>query len=118
MTLLILRITIDSTVDDVLAVQGVVGDHAVDRFPHPQTVGIVVKGGGGRAVGHLLQLPALLPCVRPHAVGEGIANLVVGNGRAVVGEMVVHIAGVVRRGVVGYPGQQIASVLRKATWPL
>ena len=81
-------------VDDVLAVQGVVGDHAVDRFPHPQTVGIVSKGGGGRAVGHLLQLPALLPCVRPRAVAQGIANRVVGNGRAVVGGQLVLPVGI------------------------
>ena len=87
--------------DDVLAMQNVVGNHAVDRFPHAQALSVVNEGRGGTALAHLLELAAVLPGVGPGAVGQGIANIVVGNRRAVVGrELVLPVAvavGVVNR---------------------
>ena len=48
-------------VDDVLAVEGVIGDHAVDRFAHPQALGVVNKAGGGAGLAHLLEFADGLP---------------------------------------------------------
>ena len=72
-------------VDDVLAVESVVGDHVIDGLPHTQALGVVDKAGGGAALAHLPELVAVLPGVDPGAVGKRIANGVVGNRRAVVG---------------------------------
>ena len=55
-------------VDDVLTVEGVVGDHAVDRFAHPQALGVVNKAGGGSGLAHLLELASVLLCVGPGTV--------------------------------------------------
>ena len=80
-------------VHDVLAMQNVVGNHAVDRFPYPQTLCIVDEGSCGSALAHLLELAAILPGVGPGAVGQGIANIVVGNRRAIEGgELVLPVA--------------------------
>ena len=88
-------------VDDVLAMQNVVGDRSIHRFPYPQALGVVNKGGGGATLAHLLELTAVLPGVGPGAVAGGIANIVVGNRRAIVGrELVLPVAvavGVVNR---------------------
>ena len=88
-------------VHDVLAMQNVVGGRSIHRFPHAQALGVVNKAGGGAALAHLLELAAVLPGVGPGAVGERIANGVVGNGRAVIGgELVLPVAvavGVVHR---------------------
>ena len=51
-------------VDDVLAMQNVVGDRSIHRFPHPQALSVVNKAGGGAALAHLLELAAVLPKVR------------------------------------------------------
>ena len=61
-------------VEDVLAVQGVVGDHAVHRLTHAQAIRVVEEGGGSAGLGHLLELPAFLPGVRPGTVVGRIAN--------------------------------------------
>ena len=80
-------------VHDVLAMQNVVGDRSIHRFPHAQALGVVDKAGGGAALAHLLELAAVLPGVGPGAVGERIANGVVGNGRVVIGdELVLPVA--------------------------
>ena len=49
-----------------------------------QTVGIVGKIPGSTAVGHGSQLSAVLPGIGPGAVGEGIADAVVGDGLPVI----------------------------------
>ena len=61
-------------VDDVLAMQGVVGDGAAQSLADAQAIGVVKEGGRGAGFGHLLQLAALFPGVGPGAVGEGIAD--------------------------------------------
>ena len=63
----------------------IAGDHTVDRLAHAQALSVVHEGSGGAALGHLLELAAVLPGVGPGAVGKRIANGVVGNRRAVVG---------------------------------
>ena len=55
-------------VDDVLAMQGVVGDGAAHGLADAQAIGIVKEGGRGAGFGHLLQLAALFPGVGPGAV--------------------------------------------------
>ena len=80
--------------DNVLAVQGVVGDHAVHRLPDSQIIRIVEEGGGSARLGHLLELPAFLPGIRPGTVIGRIANGVVGNGGAVVGGHLVLPVGI------------------------
>ena len=86
-------------VDDVLAMEGVVGDHTVDGLLYPQALGVVHKAGGGAALAHLLQLTVVLPGVGPGAVGERIANGVVGDRRAIVlGQLVFPVAVPVRIG--------------------
>ena len=60
--------------NNILAVQGVVGIYAVDGFADTQAIGIVSKSIRGAGLGHLLQLTALFPGVCPCAVGEGIVD--------------------------------------------
>ena len=69
-------------VDNVLAVEGVVGHRAVDRFLYPQPFAVVPerRRGTAAAVYHLPELPALFPGVAPGAVTGGIANRVAGYG--------------------------------------
>ena len=76
-------------VDDVLAVEGVVGVNAVNGLFHPQALGVVNKAGGGAGLAHLLELAAVLPGVGPGAVAGRIANIVVRNRRAVVANQLV-----------------------------
>ena len=83
------RVTALGQVDDIFSVEGVVGDHAVDGLLYPQALGVVHEGSGGAALAHLLKLAAVLPGVRPRAVGKRIANTVIRNRRAVVGSKLV-----------------------------
>ena len=79
-------------VDNILAVEGVIGDHVVEPLAHAQTLGVVNKAGGGAGLAHLLELVAVLPGVGPGAVAGGIANGVVGDRHAVVGgELVLPV---------------------------
>ncbi len=80
--------------DDILAVEGVVGDHIIDGLLHPQTFGIVDETSGGVRIAHLLKLAAILPGESPGigapyvsrfcACLNRIANGVVFNGCSVV----------------------------------
>ncbi len=81
-------------VHDVLAVEGVVGVNAVNGLFHPQALSVVDKAGGGTALAHLLELAAVLPGVGPGAVGERIANGVVGDRDAVEGGELVLPVGI------------------------
>ena len=69
-------------VDNVLAVQGVVGHRTVHRFLYSQPFAVVLERRCGTAatVLHLLELPALFPGVAPGAIIGRIANRVAGYG--------------------------------------
>ena len=53
---------------------------AVDRLGNALAVGIVAVGDAVAALAHRRQLAAVLPCIGPCAVGQGIAYGVVGDG--------------------------------------
>ena len=76
-------------VDDVFAVQGVVGHRAVDGFLYPQPFAVVLERRRGAGLAHLLELPALFPGVVPGAVTRRVANGVIGNGGSVIGGQLV-----------------------------
>ena len=68
---------------NILAVQRVLRHHAVDRFLHAQAVRIVDELRRHARLLHLLQLPAVLPSVRPRPVIQRIANRIIANCAAV-----------------------------------
>ena len=68
---------------NILAVQRVLRRHAIDRFLHAQAVRVVHKLCRHARFLHLLQLPAVLPSVRPRPVAQRIANRIVANCAAV-----------------------------------
>ena len=57
--------------------------HAVDRFLHAQAIRVVHKFSRHARFLHLLQLPAVLPSVRPRPVAQRIANRIIANCAAV-----------------------------------
>ena len=67
-----------------------VDDNRFDRLAHAQALGVVDKAGGGAGLAHLLELVSVLPGVGPGAVGQGIANIVVGDPCTIV--LIVSIA--------------------------
>jgi len=52
----------------------------VDRLGNTLAVGVVAVGDAAAALAHGRQLAAMLPGIRPRAVGQGIAYGVVGDG--------------------------------------
>ena len=72
-----------SHMHNILAVQCVLRHHAVDRFLHTQAVCVVHKFSRHARFLHLLQLPAVLPSVRPRPVVQRIANRIIANCAAV-----------------------------------
>ena len=64
---------------NILAVQRVLRRHAIDRFLHAQAVRVVDELRRHARFLHLLQLPAVLPSVRPRSVMQRIANRIVAN---------------------------------------
>ena len=72
-----------SHMHNILAVQRVLRRHAVDRFLHTQAVRVVHKFCRHARFLHLLQLPTVLPSVRPRPVVQRIANRIVANRAAV-----------------------------------
>ena len=64
-------------VHDVLAMQNVVGDRSIHRFPHAQALSVVNKAGGGAALAHLLELAAILPGVGPGNISRQIADAII-----------------------------------------
>ena len=67
-------------VDNVLAVEGVVGHRAVHGFLYPQPFAVVLEGRCGAGLRHLLELPALFSGVAPGAIIRRVANGVAGYG--------------------------------------
>ena len=57
----------------------IVGD-AIDGFGDSLAVGVVGVGDTSSIFFHAHELPAMLPCVSPCAVREGVADGVVGDG--------------------------------------
>ena len=72
-----------SHMHNILAVQRVLRRHAVDRFLHTQAVRVVHKFSRHARLLHLLQLPAVLPSVRPRPVIQRIANCIIANCAAI-----------------------------------
>ena len=68
-----------SHMHNILAVQRVLRHHAIDRFLHAQAVRVVDELRRHARFLHLLQLPAVLPSVRPRPVAQRIANRIVAN---------------------------------------
>ena len=66
--------------DNVLAVEGVVGHRAVHGFLYPQPFAVVLESRCGAGLHHLFELPALFPGVAPGAVTRWVANHVAGYG--------------------------------------
>ena len=64
---------------NILTVQRVLRRHAVDRFLHAQAIRVVHKFSRHARLLHLLQLPAVLPSVRPRPVAQRIANRIIAN---------------------------------------
>ena len=60
--------------DNVLAVQGVVGHRAAHRLTDAQTIRIVEESGGSARLGHLLELPALLLSIHSGAIIDKASN--------------------------------------------
>ena len=59
---------------------GIVVRCAVDCLGNALAVGIVAEGDAVAALAHRRQLAAVLPCIGPCAVGQGVAYGVVGDG--------------------------------------
>jgi len=59
----------------------------------PHTVGVIgiIPGNAAVNLGHGIQLSAVLPGVIPGAVGQGVADLVVGDGVAIIGSQKIAI---------------------------
>ena len=68
---------------NILAVQRVLRHHAVDRFLDAQPVRVVDELRRHARFLHLLQLPTVLPSVRPRPVVQRIANRIIANCAAV-----------------------------------
>ena len=66
--------------DNVLAVQGVVGHCAVDSFLNPQPFAVVLEHHQGAGLAHLLELQDLFLCAAPSAVIRRVANHAAGHG--------------------------------------
>ena len=62
-------------VDNILAMQGVLGHHAVDRLLNPQPVFIIHKLGVGVNASHPHKLPPVFPRVLPLAIVQRVAML-------------------------------------------
>lgn len=67
---------------------------AVDRFENALAVGIVAVGDAAAALAHGRQLTAMLPGIRPRAVGQGVAYGIVGDGLPVERRQQVRPIGV------------------------
>ena len=119
------RVAALGQMDNVLAVQGVVRHRAAHCLSDPQPIRVVEESGGSVGLGHLLELAALLPSVRPGAVIGGIANDVVGNGSAVIGGHLVLPVGIaigisngLEHGAQGAGGVGIALLVQEVAAPV
>ena len=89
-------------VDNVFAVQGVVGHRTVHGFLYPQPFAVLLERRRGAGLHHLLELPALFPGVAPGTVTRRVANHIAGYGvgyrrvganlHAVLGQLVPPVA--------------------------
>ena len=64
----------------LVAQVGIVVRYAVDRLGNALAIGIVAVGDAAAALAHGRQLTAMLPGIRPRAVGQGVAYGIVGDG--------------------------------------
>ena len=83
-------------VDDVLAVQRVVGGHAVDDLFNSQAVMVIGELRVGASLHHAGQHTSGFPRKRPAVVGQRVADGVVGNRLAADGRNLVLPVAVAR----------------------
>ena len=75
---------------------GIAGDYIVDGFGEAEALLIIGKGDGSAVLGHGGELAAALPGIAPGAVGDEVANGIVGAGLAAIGgEQVLPAEGIV-----------------------
>ena len=83
-------------VDELALGIGIAGDYIVDGLGEAEALLVIGKGDGGAVLGHGSQLAAALPGIGPGAVGDEVANGIVGAGLAGIGgEQVLPAKGVV-----------------------
>ena len=83
-------------VDELALGIGIAGDYIVDGLREAKALLIIGKGDGGAVLGHGSQLAAALPGIGPDAVGDEVANGIVGAGLAGIGgEQVLPSEGIV-----------------------
>ena len=75
--------------DDVLAVQRVVGGHAIDNLPDAHAVVVVGELRVGASLHHAGQHTSGFPRKRPTVIGQRIANRIIGNRLAADGRNLV-----------------------------
>ena len=94
-----IELEVPGTVEDVdkLALGiGIAGDYIVDGFGEAEALLVIGKGDGGAVLGHGSQLAAALPGIGPGAVGDEVANGIVGAVLAAIGgEQVLPAKGIV-----------------------
>ena len=66
--------------DNVLAVEGVIGHRAVDSLLYPQPFAVVLECRCDAGLPHLLELPTLFPGVAPGTIIRRVSNGVAGHG--------------------------------------
>jgi len=80
---------------NLLAVEGVIRYGAIHGFADAQTIGVIGEACRRTGLVHACKLSAALPREGPAVVGEGIADIIVGDGVAVVRCQFVLPGGVV-----------------------
>ena len=75
---------------------GIAGNRIVDGLGEAQALLVIGKGDGSAILGHGGELAAALPGIGPGAVGDEVANGIIGAGLAAIGgEQVLPAEGIV-----------------------
>ena len=83
-------------VDELALGIGIAGDYIVDGLREAKALLVIGKGDGSAVLGHGSELAAALPGIGPGAVGDEVANGIIGAGLAGIGgEQVLPSEGVV-----------------------
>ena len=94
-----IELEVPGTVEDVdkLALGiGIAGDYIVDGFGEAEALLVIGRGDGGAVLGHGGELAAALPGIGPGAVGDEVANGIIGAVLAAIGgEQILPSEGIV-----------------------